>query len=64
MNKIHVRQVTLKTINATVPKKINTREMLTEKTSRSSKIPPPRPAPPNVSLSWRSPRFWVTFIDF
>ena len=41
MNKIHVRQVTLKTtINATVPKKINTREMLTEKTSRSSKIPP------------------------
>ena len=53
MNKIHVRQVTLKTINATVPKKINTREMLTEKTSRSSKIP----APPNVSLSWRSPRF-------
>ena len=65
MNKIHVRQVTLKTINATVPKKINTREMLTEKTSRSSKIPPPPPpAPPNVSLSWRSPRFWVTFIDF
>ena len=43
MNKIHVRQVTLKTINATVPKKINTREMLTEKTSRSSKIPPPPP---------------------
>ena len=57
MNKIHVRQVTLKTINATVPKKINTREMLTEKTSRSSKIPPPPPPPPNVSLSWRSPRF-------
>ena len=31
MNKIHVRQVTLKTVNATVPKKINTREILTKK---------------------------------
>ena len=60
MNKIHVRQVTLKTINATVPKKINTREMLTKKSFMQLKNPPP----PNFSLSWRSPRFWVIFIDF
>ena len=61
MNKIHVRQVTLKTINATVPKKINTREMLTKKNFMQLENPPP---PPNFSLSWRSPRFWVIFIDF
>ena len=41
MNKIHVRQVTLKTINATVPKKINTREMLTKKSFMQLKNPPP-----------------------
>ena len=41
MNKIHVRQVTLKTINATVPKKINTREMLTKKNFMQLENPPP-----------------------
>ena len=63
MNKIHVRQVTLKTINAKVPKKINTREMLTKKNFMQLENPPPPPHP-NFSLSWRSPRFWVIFIDF
>ena len=56
MNKIHVRQVTLKTINAKVPKKINTREMLTQKNFMQLENPPPPPHP-NFSLSWRSPRF-------
>ena len=45
MNKIHVRQVTLKTINAKVPKKINTREMLTKKNFMQLENPPPPPTP-------------------
>ena len=49
MNKIHVRQVNLKPINAKVPKKINTREMLTKKNFMQLENPPP-PPPPSLTF--------------